>query len=253
MAKWFLSFLLGINTVHASHFLNHHEEGWYWHNERVKRDKQEPKTTLEPSQSNPEKTWKLIGQMVEQSRARAILNPSVHNITQARRMQRLMVAQANLFSERWMLDLLLHPELDENLTNPNNSAGRTLYHEQNSLLKEKVIAQISQKSGLFYFYKGGEPYSERMAEVVRDFAKQHHMRLIPVAMGAQFSPLFPESQTDSGLARQMKVKHVPAVFAMNPYTQTMMPIAYGLVSQSELKENLFLATLSFQSGATYES
>ena len=51
----------------------------------------------------------------------------------------------------------------------------------------------------------------------------------------------------------MNVKHIPAVFAMNPYTQAMMPVAYGLVSQSELKENLFLATLGFKSGAIHES
>ncbi len=164
MVKWLLVFLCSMSTVlHASRFLNHHEEGWYWHNERVEVDKKEQEPPSPSPQPNPDKTWKLIGQMVEQSRARAILNPTMHNITEARRMQRVVVTQANLFSERWMLDLLLHPELDENLVNPNNSTGRTLYHEQNSMLKEQVMAQISQKSGLFYFYKGGEPYSERMA------------------------------------------------------------------------------------------
>lgn len=236
----------------SSRFLNQHEYGWYWHNEPIVTDKKEVKQKAALTPPNPEKTWKMIGQMVEQSRARAILNPTFKNITEARRMQRAVVGQANLFSERWMLDLLLHPELDENIVNPNTSAGRTLYHEQNSMLKEKLIAKVSQASGLFYFYQGGESYSERMAEVVRDFAQSYHMRLIPVAMNAQFSPLFPKSQVDSGLANQMKVKHIPAVFAMNPYSKTMMPIAYGLVSQSELKENLFLATLGLQTGGTHE-
>lgn len=255
MAKWLLLLLFIIHSsLHASsRFLNQHEEGWYWHNDKLAVDKKEQQPESTHSQPNPEKTWKLIGQMVEQSRARAILNPTMSNITEARRMQRLVVTQANFFSERWMLSLLLHPELDENILNPNNSAGRTLYQEQNSALKETIIAKVSQQSSLYYFYQGGEPYSERMAEVVRDFALRYKMHLIPIAMNAHFSPTFPNSQIDSGLANQLRVKHIPAVFAMNPYTQEMMPVAYGLVSQSELKDNLFLATKAFKSGGAHES
>jgi len=252
MPKWITLLFFSYSVVlHAEHIsLNQHEEGWYWHNERIEKENKKPEpTSQEPVHAvDPDKTWKFIGKMVEQSRAKAILNPSMNNITEARRMQRLVMTQANLFSERWMFNLLLHPELDENLINPNNNAGRTLYNDHNNLLKEQLIAQISQASGLFYFYEGGEPFSERMAEVIREFAEHYQMRLIPIAMTNKFSPVFPDSQVDSGLAQQMEVKHIPAVFAMNPYSKQMMPVAYGLISQSELKENLFMATQAFKSG-----
>lgn len=247
MAKWFVILCLSVNSqVFANHFLNQHEEGWYWHNETVVIPKKESKPTIK--EANPDKTWKRIGNMVEQSRAQAILNPTIKNITEARRMQRLLVAQANLFSKRWMLDLLLHPEFDENLLNPNNNAGRGVYNEQQSALKEQVIAKISETSGLLYFYQGGEPFSERMAEVINDFANRYRIPLVPIAMSPQFSPVFPNSQVDSGQASQLNVKHIPAVFAMNPYSKQMMPVAFGLISQSELKDNLFMATQAFQAG-----
>ena len=73
--------------------------------------------------------------------------------------------------------------------------------------KEKAIAQISQTSGLLYFYEGGEPFSEQHGKSVSDFANSYHMTVIPIAMTKSFSPLFPNSRVDSGQATQMGVKH----------------------------------------------
>lgn len=244
--------------VTAAHpYLNSHEEGWYWHNDPP--DEQESKSTQSPTETpasnkpaDPDKTWKLIGQLVQRARAKAILNPTPQNIANARRLQRLMVAQADLFSEKWMLDLLLNPDQDESLVNPSNSSARDLYNQQNSLLKEKAIADLRQTSGLLYFYQGGEPFSERMAEVVSNFAKIYGISVIPIAMSNQSSPFFPESRVDSGQANEVGVKHIPAVFAFNPISKQTMPVAYGLVSQSELKDNILMVTKAFQSGDYHE-
>lgn len=256
MVKWFLVLLLLLlNTfVFASHsFLNEHEAGWYWHKDPKEPIKKRTKKQLPVSPSinraaDPDKTWKLIGKRVQQARARAILNPTPQNIAQARRMQRLVVAQANLFSEKWMLDLLLNPDQDEGLVNPSNSAARDLYNNQSNLEKEKAIALIRQSSGLIYFYQAGEPYSERMAQVIRDFSMSYRLPLIPVAMTQSVSSVFPNSRMDSGEASQMGVKHIPAVFALNPKSHQPMPIAYGLVSHSELKEHILQAINTFQFG-----
>ena len=255
MARWIVLLLVSVSPfLYAEQpYLKEHEEGWYWHKDPKVEIKK--KVTREPMEKapmskapDPDKIWKLIGTRVERARAQAILNPTPENIARARRLQRLIVAQANLFSEKWMLDLLLNPDQDESLVNPSSSAARDVYNQQNSMQKEQAIAQISQTSGLFYFYEGGEPFSERMAEVVSDFATSYHMRVIAIAMSNRFSPQFPNSRVDSGQATQMGVKHIPAVFALNPVSKKTMPVAYGLVSQSELKENILMATNAFQSG-----
>lgn len=251
--------LIGFSSLlQAAHpYINHHEEGWYWHNEpeetkAVKKAKPIPSnvTTRKPV-ADPDKTWKLIGKVAARARAKAILNPTPTNIANARRLQRLIVAQANVFSERWMLDLLLHPEQDESLVNPSNNSARDIYNQQNGLIKEKTIEQLSQTAGLVYFYEGGEPFSERMAEVVSEFAARYQMPLIPIAMGKRISPIFPQSRLDSGDAEQLGVKHIPALFALNSRSKKSMPLAYGLVSQSELKENILMASRFFQSGDSH--
>ena len=254
MAKWLLWLLMSMSSfTHAAHpYLNQHEAGWYWHNEPIETEQKKEKPTSQDVSNNqpadPDKTWKLIGQVVERARAKAILNPSPANIAAARRLQRLIVAQSSLFSEKWMLDLLLHPEEDESLVNPSNSSARDLYNQQNSLQKEKVIAAISQSSGLLYFYQGGEPFSERMAEVVSDFGKHYNMKILPIAMNNHISPYFPDSRVDAGQASEIGVKHIPAVFALHPSSKQPMPVAYGLISQSELKDNILMVVNAFQSG-----
>lgn len=256
MTKWLVLCLLSVTTITFAEepFLHTHEEGWFWHNERIETDKKpEPKVTVEPTISkpaDPDKVWKQIGKAVERARARAILNPTITNIAEARRLQRIVVAQANLFSEKWMLDLLLHPEHDESLVNPSNSAARDIYNQNVNGLKEKAIAQIRATSGLVYFYEAGEPFSERMAEVVRDFAGLHQIMVIPIAMTTKISTHFPDSRIDSGQAIQMGVKHIPAVFTIHPGSKQSIPVAYGLISQSELQDNILLAIRSFQIGVS---
>lgn len=257
MAKYLMVLLALIspNLFAEPLYINEHEEGWYWH----KDPKESPKKqTLKQAPNtnkvaNPDKTWKLIGQKVQDARAQAILNPSAENIARARRIQRLVVAQANLFSEKWMLDLLLHPDQDESLVNPSSSGARDVYNQQNYFKKEKLIARLRQESGLIYFYQAGEDYSERMAQVVAEFANTYQITVIPIAMTDRFSPYFPNSQPDSGEANRMGVKHIPALFTLHPISKQPMPIAYGLVSQSELMENMLMAAKAFESGVTYEN
>lgn len=255
MGKWTVLFLMTFACqLHANTpYLKEHEAGWYWHNEPPAVEKKKTKAVKKPASkpsvpADPDKTWKLIGKMAERARAKAILNPTPNNVAEARRIQRMIVNQASLFSERWMLDLLLHPEMDESLVNPSNSAARDVYNQRNDMIKEQAIYAIGQTSGLLYFYEGGEPYSERMAEVVRDFSNRYQMLVTAISVNDRISPLFPQSRTDSNLARQMGVRHIPAVFAMNPLSKKVMPIAYGLVSQSELKENILMASNAFKSG-----
>lgn len=256
MVKGFFVLLMALLPAFSfasQSYLNQHEEGWYWRNEpkepvKKKEKKRPSRPSYDTRFADPDKTWKLIGKRVQQARAKAILNPTPQNIAQARRLQRMVVSQANLFSEKWMLDLLLNPEQDESLVNPSGSAARDVYNHQSTLEKEKAIALIRQKSGLFYFYKAGEPYSERMAQVLHDFALSYQLPLIPIAMTPNSSPVFPNSRVDSGEAASMGVKHIPAVFALNPMSNNPMPVAYGLVSHSELKEHIFLAVQTFQLG-----
>lgn len=240
--------ILFYTTQSMSFSLNEHERGWYWHDDPKtvlrKKEKVVREKVVSPKAS-PDKTWKLIGHTVEVAIARAILDPTRENISAARKMQRKLVSQSYLFSERWMLDLLLNPEEDESLINPNSSGARGLYNQQNAVVKDLAVGALRKSSGFIYFYEGGEAYSEKMAEVLKDFGNQYQIGIIPISVNNHISSVFPNSLLDSGQARMMHVKHIPAVFSIHPKTNQPMPIAYGVVSHSELKDHILMASQFF--------
>lgn len=250
MGKLLILILYSISSfaIASNPQLSDHEKGWYWHDDPKKSPKKTIPVIHPPA--NPANTWKLIGKMVDTARAKAILNPSVENIAHARHLQRLVVAQANLFSERWMLDLLLHPEMDESLVNPHNSNARDIYNQEKNRQKEESLSTLQT---LYYFYDGGEPYSEKMATVVQDFALNYQLTIIPISMNQKVSPVFPQSKIDGGEAKNMKVRHIPALFSLHPVTRKPIPIAYGLTSQSDLKENISHVLQAFNKGGIHEN
>lgn len=243
----FLGFVF-YTTQSLSFSLNDHERGWYWHDdpkEILHKKKEVVQKKEVTAVASPDKTWKLIGHTVEVAIARAILEPTPENVAKARRMQRKFTKQASFFSERWMLDLLLNPEEDESLVNPNSSAARGLYNQENSIVKDLAVQALSKNSGFIYFYEGGEAYSEKMAEVLKDFGNQYQIGIIPISVNNHISSVFPNSLLDSGQAQMMHVKHIPAIFSIHPKTKRPMPIAYGVVSHSELKDNILMASQFF--------
>lgn len=246
---WIVCFaMISYATQAMSFSLSDHERGWYWHDDpkKILHKKEEVAQKKEVTTvASPDKTWKLIGHTVEVAIARAILDPTPENVAQARKMQRKLTKQSSFFSERWMLDLLLNPEEDESLINPNSSAARGLYNQQNSIVKDLAVQALSKNSGFIYFYEGGEAYSEKMAEVLKDFSNQYQIGIIPISVNNHISSVFPNSLLDSGQAQMMHVKHIPAIFSIHPKTNRPMPIAYGVVSHSELKDNILMASQFF--------
>ncbi|MCR9192613.1 MAG: type-F conjugative transfer system pilin assembly protein TraF [Gammaproteobacteria bacterium] len=244
---WVVFFAMFFYTSQALSFsLSDHEKGWYWHDDpKPILRKKEKVVRKKEAAAAPDKTWKLIGHTVEVAMARAILDPTPENVAIARKMQRKLTKQASIFSERWTLDLLLNPEQDESLVNPNSSAARGLYNQENSIVKDLAVQALSKSSGFIYFYEGGEAYSEKMAEVLKDFGNQYQIGIIPISVNNHISFVFPKSLVDSGQAQMMHVKHIPAIFSIHPKTNRPMPIAYGVVSHSELKDNILMASEFF--------
>lgn len=78
-----------------------------------------------------------------------------------------------------------------------------------------------------------------MAPVVKRFSEQYHWSVMPINVeGTQPLPDFPKVQKDNGIADQWKVDQIPALFAVNPKTKHVLPIAYGLISIEEIERRI---------------
>jgi conjugal transfer pilus assembly protein TraF len=229
-------------------FFERHAEGWHWYEEPPRDNKiEERKKTpsgRDLSFSSPPPTEKIEAQRkeLETKLHTAILEPSHENIITYILAQKALMDQSQRFSEVWKEVVLRTPSLDETLVHPVDQNARHIYYQERHQDITRHIKTLSQEYGLFFFFKGTCAYCHHFAPIVKDFAKKHGWSVLAVSLDGGTLPEFPEARRDNGMATRLQVSHVPALIAFHPSSGQMIPLAYGLVSESEIEERIDLLT-----------
>ncbi|HFE6145730.1 TPA: conjugal transfer protein TraF, partial [Legionella pneumophila] len=92
--------------------------------------------------------------------------------------------------------------------------------------------------GLLFFYRGKSLYDLKQIPIVVDFCKRFHIQLMPVSVDGATSPELLNSRMDQGQANRLGVRYFPALLLVNPVSQRVSPVAYGLTTQDVLMERI---------------
>lgn len=242
-----------VNAVAAAegNFYHQHAIGWHWYNEKIIADNikksQEQQSTQPLTTVDPTKEMAAVRATIDRALNRAILHPTPENVASYLVLQNKISNQSTQFANVWQKVLLEHPELNYSLVQPTNSIAKQIYLDTYEEKESQVITQFFRQRGLFFFYSSGCPYCQKFAPIVKSFAARHGVAIIPVTLDGQSLPVFPNSRTDAGQARKFKVSAVPALFAVNPYTNKAIPIAYGFISESDLRQRILDVATDFKS------
>ena len=241
-------------------FFERHAEGWHWY-EELQRDnkieerkknslKESPSGRSIPS-SSPPPTEKIEIQRkeLETKLHTAILEPSHENIITYILAQKALMDQSQRFSESWQRVVMTTPALDETLVHPVDQNARHIYYQEKHQETTKRIKALAQEYGLFFFFKGECSYCHHFAPVVKHFAKKHGWSVLGISMDGGSLAEFPGAKRDNGMAARLQVSHVPALIAFHPSSGQMIPLAYGMVSESEIEERIDVLTRSLNSGS----
>ena len=158
--------------------------------------------------------------------------------------------QSERFSKGWKEVVLRTPSLDETLIHPVDQNARHIYYQERHQDITKRIKALAQEYGLFFFFKGTCAYCHHFAPIVKDFAKKHGWSVLAVSLDGGTLPEFPGARRDNGMAAHLQVSHIPALIAFHPSSGQMIPLAYGLVSESEIEERVDLLSRSLSSKIT---
>jgi conjugal transfer pilus assembly protein TraF len=77
---------------------------------------------------------------------------------------------------------------------------------------------------------------------LKHFAASHGWSVLAVSLDGGTLPEFPEAKRDNGIAKRLQIGHVPALIALHPKTQKLIPLAYGMISESEIEERVAILT-----------
>lgn len=225
--------------VNAESFFSHKYEGWHWY-EAKKRELQEKANEVSnvKSSSSPTEQIKEIREMQEKLLHKALVDPSEANIVEYLRIQKLILDSSYRFTQGYRRVMQTHPELNETTKYPITQIGSQIYQKQKKEKHKRILQQASKTHGLFYFYKTSCPHCEQFIPVIKMFAEKYRFEIIPVSIDGKKHELLPKTQNNQVLAAKLNVAAVPAVYLVEPKTNSIIPASFGYTALDGLEEKV---------------
>jgi conjugal transfer pilus assembly protein TraF len=215
-------------------YYDDHERGWYWYETHDDTDSDDEGE----ENSDPIAQMNTVQMSVKRALDQAVLNPTPANVKSYIALQNQVSERSARFSKLWQDALLDDPALDFALQHPTNNLARQVEVDQESTEEMQAIKTLATQSGLFFFYKSTCPYCRAFAPVIKRFAAQYAIPVMPITTDGISLPEFPNSYPDQGQASLFEVKLEPALFVVNPYSHKAIPVGYGLMSEADLKRRI---------------
>ena len=241
-------FLLLATSLQAG-FFKEQAQGWHWY--EIQEPEIEDQKPLQEAgsrnqqpdkiQSKPKTSTELVKayrQELERRLNQAWMNPTPHNLKAYQEMQKDMMIRSERFSNTWMQVVYENPSLDHTLIAPVNQKARHVYLDEEKKHASETIKALSQTYGLFFFFRGDCPYCHQFAPIVKTFSETYGWEVIAISQDGEPLKEFPEVEPDNGLFAAWKVEVLPSLYAVNPNTGHVLPIAFGLTSLDQMEERI---------------
>ncbi len=214
-------------------------EGWAYYEEKSvpKEDNEKPiQVTKKPSEELQERKNEM-----EDTLAKAILEPTEENIQKYIELQNMWLIRAGDVSKVWAKVVLKNPSLDNSISGtPVSSYGSKFYHKQKSLLQKDIVKSLAESHGLICFYEGRDEASKEFAKMISLFSKRYDWIVQPISVDGVILEELPGSILDKGLKEQFGITHFPAVYVIEPNETEAIPVGFGLVSVDMIETNITL-------------
>jgi conjugal transfer pilus assembly protein TraF len=165
---------------------------------------------------------------VEDLRGIAVMRPTEANVRRYMELEAKVVAQASTFADVAQRVAWTTPELDPSLQGrPVNAKALEVFEAQQMGDRSRSIAELGRDHVLLFFFRGDCPYCHAFAPTLE-------------ADGGAL-PGFKSARRDNGAATALRVAQVPAVYLAQPFTGRIVPIGFGVLSESQLLERISAA------------
>lgn len=232
-----------------SSFFQRKAEGWHWYQEHEPRTDNKVETRLPKKKTKaPRRTLSPTEQIETQRKAletklhMAIVEPTQENLISYITAQKALMDQSQKFSEMWKQVVMTTPSLDETLVHPVDQNARHIYYAQQHNKLEKQIKKLASEYGLFFFFRKNCAYCHQFSPIVKRFSEKYGWSVLGISLDGGTLLEFPNAKQNNGIAERIQITHVPALIALHPKTGQLIPLAYGLVSESEIEQRTELLT-----------
>lgn len=211
-------------------------------------EQQQPETQPVPASQELD----AITSELRELKARAILYPTEANVAAYIRFQRAQLDRASLFSDVWQRAIWQDPELDYTLERPVGAVAKKQWQDARSAERDSVMARLSERYGLFYFFSATCGPCEVMSPIVKGVADRWRITVRAISTDGGPSRHFPDYRVETNQRAKLGLegKATPALVLWDSVTKRPIPIGYGVLSADELQDRIYLLT-SKEAGHDY--
>ena len=226
-------------------FYERKSEGWHWYKDQIikKELKKNPQKTLKDTQAQKEainKEMEAYKKELDYKMNKAILYPTPQNVKNFMRMNMDMLNRSNRFKEVFEYVLYNSANLDPTVKNPTSQAARPIYYRQENEKVSRTLRKLSKTYGLFFFFSGNCPYCHKMAPIVKNFAAEYNWEVKAISIDGGGIAEFPEAVPDNGAAHKLNIQNVPALMAVDPVSEKVIPLSFGFATQDIIERRAYV-------------
>lgn len=233
--------------------------GWHWKEIMPEPVEPEPEpqppvapapapTPAQKPETDPEGPKPLSAEWIRQNMPKyldaAIDNPTPQNVSNYLYLQKFSVDSADRFSQIFKRVSMADPNLDENNVRPVWAGATASIDRTAAENRKKVLKQMSQTTGIWFFYRSDCEPCHIQAPVLAAFAQQYGFTIFPVAVDGRPMPggPFKKFVPDQGQAAKLGVTSTPTLLLAKP-PATFIRISEGMLSMPEMEDRIIeLAT-----------
>lgn len=235
----------GIAPPARSIFWDDYRRGWHFYEdpepEVAPPRKVLPTAKAAPADPRPPELVEFarLQKRLEDYRNIAIIRPTEANVRRYMELEASVVRQASYFSEVAQRVAWATPELDMTLQDrPVNARALEVFDREQAAGRARSLTELARSHVLFFFFRSDCPYCHAFAPTLESFSQRFGIQIVPISVDGKGLPTFPTFRRDNGIARTLQVAQVPAIYLAEPFTGKIMPIGFGVLSESQLIERI---------------
>lgn len=218
------------------------ERGWFWYEappeDRTLEEAEQVLPLVAAEPADPLAELATLQGVIERAKARAVLHPTEANVRAWMALNAVVQRRATLFADVTQRVVWATPSLDQSLVRPHSQAGLKAWTAARTESRARTLREIAKNHGLLFVFASDCPYCIEMSPYLKRFAQSYGFTVIPISLDGGTVPEFPEARYTPTIRTRLDVAVTPAIFLANPASEQVQPIAYGVVSLSELETRI---------------
>lgn len=236
----------------ASPYWSDRWRGWHFYEDPVLPAPASPQTperllprrTPSPQETKPPEvqSFERLQKTLETQRQIAIMRPTQDNVLRYMSLEAQVVQQAAAFADMARRVAWSHPQLDPSLEGrPVNAQALEVFDKVQSQDRTRVVTGLAKDHALIFFFRGDCPYCHAFAPVLQAFTQRFGLKVLAISLDGGRLEGFADIRPDNGIARNLQVAQVPALFLAQPFKGQITPLGFGVMSEAQLLERLALS------------